>query len=170
MVDLNWADWMIFAIVTISCVFGLKRGLVKEILSIVNWAVALIVALSFKGQMAFMLDGLISATSIREIVAFCLLFFVTLLVGGLVNYIVGVLIKASGISALDRLLGLCFGFARGCVVVMALLLLVPSIVTIDQDQWWANSLFIPNLLEFEDWARLATTEVTSWAVQSFEQS
>ncbi len=165
MVDLNWADWTIFAIVTVSCVFGLKRGLVKEALSIVSWVLAIIIAVSFKDPVAVMLDGTIATSSLRDVVAFVCLFFSTLIAGVLISYIVGVFITISGVSALDRLLGLCFGFARGFVVVMAALLMVPGIVSIDQDQWWAESLLISNFLEYEDWARLATNEVTSWAVQ-----
>lgn len=168
MTSLNWADWFIFAILAISCVFGLKRGLVKEVLSIVSWVAALVIAVSFKSPMASLLEGSISSASLRDVVAFAVLFIFTLVVGALLGLIVRAFIKVSGISTFDRMLGFVFGFARGCIVVMLMLMLVPALISIDQDQWWADSRFIPGFLEFEDWAMLASGEIRSLVGQSLE--
>ena len=52
----NWADWVIVAIVIVSCLFGLKRGLIKEALSVGNWVVALVVAQTFRAELAELLS------------------------------------------------------------------------------------------------------------------
>lgn len=166
MVDFNWADWTIFVIVAVSCVFGLKRGLIKETLSIANWIVALVISFTFQAKLALLLEDMVSTASLRQVIAFACLFCATLLVGGLINYIIGAFIKATGLSTMDRMLGMLFGCARGFAVVMVILLLAPPIISIDQDQWWADSFLIPNFLEFEDWARFSTSEVKSWLAQT----
>lgn len=162
---LNWADWVIITIVAVSCLFGLWRGFIKEALSVANWLVALLIALTFKDAFALLLVDQIQTPSLRHLVAFGALFVATLLVGALVNYLIGELVKITGLSSTDRTLGMVFGLLRGFVVVLAMLLLVPSVVSVDQDQWWAESVLIPQLLAFEDWARATAKLIVNWVFQ-----
>lgn len=161
----NWADWTIFGIVIASCLFGLMRGLIKEALSVVNWIIAVLIAVTFRDPLASLLVNQIETPSLRQIVAFSSLFVATLMVGALVNYLIGELVKITGLSATDRILGMVFGLLRGFVVVMAVLLLIPPIVSIDQDNWWTESALIPGFLAFEDWTRTSAGQFTSWLRQ-----
>lgn len=165
--SLNWADWIIIAIVAVSCGFGLMRGLIKEALSVANWLIALLIALTFKESFALLLVDKIQTPSLRELTAFGALFLATLLVGALVNYLVGELVKVTGLSSTDRTLGMVFGLLRGFVVVMAMLLLVPSVLSVNQDPWWAESALIPHFLAFEDWARATARQIVTWVIQLF---
>lgn len=169
-VALNWADWVIVAVVTISCLLGLRRGLIREALSVANWLVALLIAVNFRDPMASLLEPHISTGSIREVSAFGLLFGITLLVGGLVNYLIGELVRVTGLTATDRILGMGFGLVRGFVIIMAVVLLVPPLVSIHQDRWWAQSTLIPHFLVFEGWARVFAQEITAWVVNLFSSS
>ena len=149
---MNWADWVIVIIIVMSSLFGLWRGFVKEALSLVVWAAALIIAISFRYQASVMLEPHISTPSVRDIAAFSLLFILTLIVGALITRLVSTLVKMTGLSGTDRILGIVFGIMRGLVVVMAILLLAPAVVPVDQDGWWQQSAVIPRFLAFEDWA------------------
>jgi membrane protein required for colicin V production len=166
-VSFNWADWVILGIVVASSLFGLMRGLIKEALSVANWIIAVLIATTFRDPLAALLVNHIETSSLRHIVAFSSLFFTTLLIGALVNHLVGEVIKMSGLSSVNRILGMAFGFLRGFVVVMALLLLVPPIISIDQDLWWSESALIPGFLAFDDWAREAAVELATWLRQLF---
>lgn len=163
----NWADWVILGILVASCLFGLMRGLIKEALSVVNWIIAVLVAVAYRDPLASLLVNQIETPSVRQIVAFGSLFIATLMVGALVNYLIGELVKITGLSATDRVLGMVFGLLRGFVVVMAILLLIPPIISIDQDRWWTESILIPDFLAFEGWARNSAAELTSWLRQLF---
>lgn len=48
---MNWADWAIIGIFSLSCVIGLIRGFVREALSLVIWISAVLVARLFGGQL-----------------------------------------------------------------------------------------------------------------------
>ena len=159
---MNWADWAILSIILVSSLISLKRGFVKEALSLVNWVLAFFVAVTFRGMLALLLVDHIETPSIREMAAFGILFVVTLILGAMVNFLIGELVKMTGLSGTDRLLGMIFGFLRGFILVMTALILIPPIIAIDQDPWWKESLVIPHLLEFEDWCRMAAIEVSSW--------
>ncbi len=158
---MNWADWTILAVLAISSLISLKRGFVKEALSLVVWVLAFFMASIFSTRLEGLLESSITTPSMRQMVAFGILFAATLIVGAMVNYLIGELVKMTGLSGTDRLFGMVFGLARGAIVVMAILLLLPGFIPVDQDPWWHNSSIIPHFLVFEDWARDAAKGVSS---------
>ncbi len=159
---MNWADWAILAILTVSALISIKRGFVKEALSLAVWVLAFIVALTFGERLALVMEGLISTPSVREIVAFVALFAATLVVGAMVNHLVGEVVRLTGLSGTDRLFGMVFGLARGLVLVMALLILVPMVIPVREDAWWQESALVPHFLTFEDWARATGQQIVSY--------
>ena len=102
----NWVDLVILGIVVISSLISLSRGFVKEALSLVIWIFAGVVAWMFGGSLAHHLQPYIDIPSVRTIPACALLFVVTLLVGGLINFLLAQLIRATGLTGTDRLLGM----------------------------------------------------------------
>lgn len=152
----NWADWAIIAILSLSCGISLLRGFVKEALSVAIWVIAFGVATWFSPKLAPMLSVYIDAISLRQMVAFASLFIATLLVGGAVNYLLSTLVRATGLSGTDRLLGIFFGLIRGFVIIMVIVLYLPKMVPVDQDTWWNDSVLIPHFLSFEDKFRTIT--------------
>ena len=165
---MNWADWTIVGILSVSCLISIKRGFVKEALSLVVWIAAFIIAMVFSDRLALLLTDLISTPSVRNIAAFAILFAATLIVGAMVNYLIGELVRMTGLSGTDRLFGMVFGLARGALVVLAIVILLPSMVPVDEDNWWQQSRLIPRFLVFEDWARETTASVTGWFMAFFE--
>jgi membrane protein required for colicin V production len=154
---MNWADWAIVAVFFVSMVISLLRGLVRELLSLLVWLLAFIVAMSFYESLEPLLESFIETASLRFMTAWLGLFAVVLIVGGLINYLLGKLIKVSGLSGTDRFLGVFFGAARAAIVVLAILIILPGLVPVDQDAWWQESLLISEILRFEGWARATTT-------------
>src|SRR5690625_5741006 len=84
---MNWADWVILGILLVSSLISIKRGFVKEALSLATWLVAFIVAMLFSDRLALLLINLIETPSIREMVAFAVLFASTLVVCAMVNHL-----------------------------------------------------------------------------------
>lgn len=155
---MNWADWAILIILLVSSLISLKRGFVKEALSMAIWVLAFIIAMTFRDPLAGLLESQVPTPSLRDMVAFAILFASTLIVGAMVNYLIGEVVKMTGLAGTDRLFGMIFGFIRGFIIVMAVLLLVPPLIAIDQDAWWKQSLLIPQLMEFEGWCRVIASE------------
>ena len=44
---MNEVDWVILAVLALSTIVGVSRGLVREILAIVGWVLAILLALKF---------------------------------------------------------------------------------------------------------------------------
>jgi len=79
------------------------------------------------------------------------LFTVTLIVGALINHLLGELIRVTGLSGTDRLLGMVFGALRGALVVVVLVALGHHLFS--EDAWWRESLLVPHFAMLEDWTR-----------------
>ncbi len=155
---MNWVDFAIIAILGISMLISVIRGFVREAMSLVVWATALVVAMLFYQRAAPWLVDLINTPSLRLLAAWLALFVTVLIGGSLINYILGKAILASGLSGTDRFLGILFGAARGALVILAVLIMLPGILPVEEDIWWQQSVLIPELLRFEGWAReLAST-------------
>lgn len=149
---LGWIDWAIIAIIAVSALISLTRGFVKEALSLLTWILAGLVAWLFGGALAGHLSPFIETQSIRVIVACSILFILTLLLGGLINYLIGQLVRVTGLSGTDRFLGMIFGAARGALLVVVAVGLL-SLAPVEGDAWWRQSELVPHFLLVADWSK-----------------
>lgn len=159
---MNWADWTIVAIVGVSCLVSLLRGFVHEALSLAAWVAASFIAIAFHQRLADLFARWIETPSIRTVLAFGALFVATLLIGGLLTHLFRSLIEATGLGGLDRLLGTVFGAARGLLIVLAIVILLPMVLPVKEDTWWHESRLIPRFELLEGWARETFDYLMGW--------
>ena len=148
----TWVDWAIVATIAISALISLKRGFVKEALSLCTWIIAGVVAWMFGGSLSQYLAGYIETPSARVIVGCTIMFVATLLVGAMINFLIGELIRVTGLSGTDRFLGMAFGAARGALLVVVAVGLL-SLGPVQQDSWWQESRLVPQFLLVADWSK-----------------
>jgi membrane protein required for colicin V production len=149
---MNWVDYSILSIIGISVLISLWRGFTKEALSLAGWILAAWVALTFADRLQLLLEPHIQVPSVRLIVAFVILFIATLFLAGFINYLAVQVIKKTGLSGTDRMVGIFFGVARGCVVV-AVLVLVAGMTPVPQDPWWKASQLMHYFQDMAIWLR-----------------
>ena len=147
-----WVDIVIPSIIAISALFSVMRGFVKEALSLLGWVTAFWIALTFSKDLADLFLVGISTPSLRMVVAFTILFVVTLVIAALVNHLAAQLVRKTGLTGTDRMIGMIFGVARGAVVVSVLVLLA-GFTTMTQDAWWQESALIDVFHELALWLR-----------------
>jgi membrane protein required for colicin V production len=148
---MTWPDYAILAVITISVLVGALRGFIKEVFSLLVWAAAFFVAYHYGGDLAALMENAVTLPSARTAMGFTGLFVAVLLVGGLLNYLLGRLVEGTGLSGTDRLLGGLFGAARGLLLVVAALL-VAGLTPIPADPWWKDSPTIARMMPLVDWA------------------
>jgi membrane protein required for colicin V production len=141
---------VILGIIGISALLGLLRGFVKDVLSMVAWAAAGWVGYRFNAQIADLFTS-IDVPSARGLVAFLVLFMGTLLSIGLVNFILGRLISATGFGGTDRVLGVVSGGIRGVLAVWFIVFLL-GVTTVPSDPWWKQSSFLPHFQALAVWS------------------
>jgi membrane protein required for colicin V production len=146
-----WIDYVILGVIGLSTIISLVRGFVREALSLVVWVFAFWVAWTFFRELAGHL-GVFSVPSVRLGVAFAILFIATLIVGALVNYLIGQLVDKTGLSGTDRLIGMLFGAARGALLV-AVLVLLAGLTPFPEDPWWQESSLLGHFQELATWLK-----------------
>ncbi len=154
----NQLDWIIVVIVGLSALLSLWRGFVREALSLAGWVVAFIVANLAAVHVANGIGDLIANRTGRYIVAWSLLFVVTLVASSITARITSKLIKASGLGIADRLLGMVFGVLRGTLIVMALVFVVREIVPRSEQSLLDESQLMPHI-----------DVLLGWSSRTFEQ-
>lgn len=162
---MNWADWAIILILVISSGISLKRGFVKEALSLLVWAGSFIIATTYSPSLAIHLEPYAATPSAQQMAAFATLFIASLLLGSAASYLIASLVKVAGMSNADRFFGILFGGCRGALIVLVVILYVPLVLPIDQDPWWQESLLIPHFLGMEDSFYQMTTVISNVFVQ-----
>jgi membrane protein required for colicin V production len=135
-------DYLLLFILLSSIIISTMRGLIKEILSLISWIVSLVVANAYGESLAVLLPALIPGQMLRLIISFLVLFIGVRLLMSLLMLALDALIKASGLSLADRGLGGLFGLARGCVIVMAAVLIC-GMTAIPQQAFWKDALLSP---------------------------
>ncbi len=114
---ISWADLAVAAVIIISGFFAFVRGFVHEVLSVGSWigaAIVTLVGFRFAQPVA---REYIPIELLADITAGVTIFLVVLIVLSLLTRLLAKRVQNSSLNALDRSLGLVFGFARGALLV-----------------------------------------------------
>jgi len=135
---LGWVDLALLTVLGLSVLVGLWRGLVFEVVSLLGWLVAFLIANSLGPQFAPWLPLGGPDSPLRVWAGYVLVFVLVLVACTLLARMLRALISATPLSLVDRLLGGAFGVARGTLV----LVIVATLVTLSpfsHSPSWRNS-------------------------------
>jgi membrane protein required for colicin V production len=135
---LQWVDLAIVSIIALSVLTGLFRGFVKELVALCVWILAIWLGFNYSQSLDPWLSSYIEEKSIRTAIAFIIILFGTLLVGGIINAFLSFILKRAGLSGTDRTLGMGFGFLRG-VFIIALIMVAVKMTSIPYQQYSEKS-------------------------------
>jgi len=135
-------DIIIIFVIVLSALFSLMRGFVKEAVSLATWVIAIWVAATFAPKLSVMLSGSIESEAVRQAVGFGVLFIATLIIGGLVNFLISQVVKKTGLSGADRIFGVVFGVIRGGLIIVVFVV-IGGLTTLPSTQWWKSSALLP---------------------------
>ena len=150
----HYADVAISVVILISAAIGMARGLVRETVSLAIWLAAFLSATMFaESTMNFIQFGWMEGLSepaqqaFRYSGAFAAIFVGILVIGVIVQWMLGKLVQGTGLTGTDRTLGFFFGGARGAILVIVALVAVES--SQSETGWWQESILRPYLMAFE---------------------
>ena len=131
-------DWLFLAVLFASLALGAWRGLVYELVSVLGWVAAFVIAQWLAPDAAVWLPMGQAGDAVRYAAGFVLVFIVTAFAAGLLAWLVKKLVEAVGLRPVDRTLGAAFGLVRGVVLLLAaatVILMTP----LHSGQWWTES-------------------------------
>ena len=153
-------DIVISALVLLSAVIGLVRGLVKEVLSLLSWGLAFIIAILFSAELGAILPESWGSVALRQAIGFVGLFVGVLITAGILQWLIGQLVESTGLSCTDRLLGFLFGSARGLLIALVGLVALEQIAS--EATWWQEARLPNQILAFEDEVRALFGQATTF--------
>jgi len=147
-------DILVILILFTSLIFGFFRGFVKELLSLLAWALAFFVAYFFASSVAIILPfesefsifassvAIIlpfeSEFSIKYVSSFVIIFILVLIASSILIKFISTFIHKIGLGASNIILGGLFGVLRGVIIVYFLIFVIGK-TSIVEDPSWQNS-------------------------------
>ena len=132
---LSAVDWILLAVLGLSLLLGLWRGIVQEVLSLAGWVAAFYVSQMYAPMAAAWLPMEGSSQMLRYAAGFVVVFVAVLIATVLVSWVVKKLVSAVGLGPLDRLLGSLFGLMRGVVILLAVTVFVGMTPMRETEAW-----------------------------------
>lgn len=137
---LTTVDWIIAAVFLVSVLVGLLRGVTREIVSLGGWVLGLVLAFHFAGRVGAALP--IEPQVLGIAIGALLILAGVLILAALLGALLRALMAAVKLSALDRVLGAGFGFARAALV-LGLAVFLASGTAVPTTAWWRHSVLLP---------------------------
>ena len=141
----NVFDWFLVALLAWSTIVAFLRGIILVLFSFAGLIAGILLAGWYYHQLAMRLSGWIATRAAAEIISFLLIAISVMVFAGLIGRLVRRTAKAIGLGIPDRLLGGLFGFARGCLLGVAVMMAIAAFLP--GSRWVANSRLAPYFLD-----------------------
>jgi membrane protein required for colicin V production len=130
-------DIIVLAIILILTIIGWWKGLVKQFFGLAGLIAGYILAVKFYQPCAKFLTGFHQGTA--RIISFVAIFLACILIAHLIGWAVGRLTTGPKMGFLNRVGGALLGFAKGCVVVCILVILLTAFLSKDHSLFSQSS-------------------------------
>jgi len=134
--DFTLIDVLVVLVIILSTIYAAYRGFVNETLSIFAWAAAAFATLYFAPAIAPFLRARMSTPLVGTIVAYAGIFLVVLIPLSFISFRFSENVKNSPVGAVDRALGVVFGFVRGLAIVGVAYIVFSMFVPVHNHPHW----------------------------------
>ncbi|MGH8231841.1 MAG: CvpA family protein [Steroidobacteraceae bacterium] len=139
---MNWIDYVLIAVLVVSSVAGIMRGLLREVIALVTWIAAFWLAWHFAYVLESRLGGALANEGVRTWAARTIIFCVVVVIGTFIGAIANRLVRLSIFSGTDRFVGGLFGFLRAMVMI-GLFVMLCHALRLTEESWWRGSTLLP---------------------------
>ena len=140
--DLNSLDYGILILIALFAIWGLKRGFVRSLMSLVIWLVAFLAGFILAPFGSDMFAKMTSNPAYQVSLAFVAIVICVLVIGVVINFFLKRVIQVSGLDPVDHVLGLVFGGLIGCFI-LTFLVHCLQLTPMSGFKIWRQSLLIP---------------------------
>lgn len=133
-------DYVVLVLVLLSVLLGWWRGMVYEVLSLLSWVTAYFVAKAWVNEFAPYMPDVLKNDALKYAAAFIAVFITTLILCAIAAWSLSKLIKSFGLDwRTDGVVGAIFGFFRGWMLVVVLVLMA-GLTKLPQAPFWRDAL------------------------------
>ena len=164
-------------LILFSGLFAYFRGLIKEVLLILNWILAIIVAYLISpliftsiSEVDVIMNILGDSCELMMILSFIVGFTLALITISFITYRISYLIETSVFSEINKIFGLLFGFLRGGVIIIIFLIVYNQLLK-ESDSWSFIGLSKSNeiTLVMQDKIRTQYPQnIPDWLIENYD--
>jgi membrane protein required for colicin V production len=141
---MNLLDWFLIAILACSTVLAFTRGLLQEIFSLGGLIAGILLASWNYHSLAPLLTRFISDSAAANVTAFLVIAIGVMLLCAIAGKMLSRTADVIGLGFFNRLLGAVFGFARGWLIGVAIMMAAAAFLP--PAPWITNSHLAPYFL------------------------
>lgn len=136
-------DWVILGGIVFSVLLGILRGIMRELVALVGWVAAIVLALLYAAEVGALLPVPVNWPALRTGLGALMIVIVVVFAAGIAGWIVHKLLAAARLSASDRALGAVFGLLRGVLVLLCAVFFSYQ-TALAREPWWRASAILPH--------------------------
>jgi membrane protein required for colicin V production len=144
---LSLLDLLLAVIVGGSLVFGFLAGFARAGVSFLAAIAGVLFGFWFYGIPADFIHRYVGSQTFSNIFGFLTVFFVCVLMGALIGKLLAKLLKWTGLSWLDRLMGAGFGLVRGVIAAVAFVSILLAFTPKPVPNWMTGSMLLPYAID-----------------------
>jgi membrane protein required for colicin V production len=144
---LSLLDLLLAVIVGGSVVFGFLAGFARAGVSFLAAIAGVLFGFWFYGIPADFIHRYVGSQTFSNIFGFLTVFFVCVLMGALIGKLLAKLLKWTGLSWLDRLMGAGFGLVRGVIAAVAFVSILLAFTPKPVPNWMTGSMLLPYAID-----------------------
>ena len=118
--SLNFVDYAILLVLAISSILSTLRGMTREALGLAGWALSILMARFVAPILEDPIANVVPNEDLVSGIAWTIPFIITVILWFVLASLISPGLKKAGLGALDRWLGVVFGFVRGVFIVTAI--------------------------------------------------
>jgi membrane protein required for colicin V production len=171
----SYLDAALIAIVGISGVVAMYRGLTREVLSILSWVAAAAACVYFvfkyRAEAQQIAEQFHAPLLVAQVAVGGIIFLIVLIVVHLITARISDTVLDSRVGAIDRILGFLFGLARGFVLVVIPFMFYESFVERPEQQypWVRDAVSRPYIKSTGDSLRIMLQRMVPSTLMGPEQ-
>ena len=140
-------DLLLVVIVGASVVSGFAAGFARAGIGFLAAITGVLFGFWFYGVPAAWIHAFVSSVALSNLLGFLVVFFACALAGGLIGKLLAKLFKWTGLSWLDRIMGVGFGLVRGGLAVVALVSVLLAFAPRPLPEWMTGSALLPYAID-----------------------
>jgi membrane protein required for colicin V production len=141
----TYFEWFLVLLVVLSTAMAFSKGIIRVLLSLGGLTAGILIASWNYLSVARNLQRYIPDLTIAEVVAFLLILVLVIILFAWIAKVLRSSVKAIGLGFFDRLLGAIFGFIRGLLLGVAVLMAITAFYP--NSPWVENSRLAPYFLD-----------------------
>ncbi|AGF48314.1 colicin V production protein CvpA [Candidatus Kinetoplastibacterium oncopeltii TCC290E] len=136
---MNLFDYILTGVLLVSCITGYFRGFVRELFSFFSYFISFLLTILFAPDVNYFIERYIDSQLISICLSYLVVFFSVLLACSFINILISFFVVKTGMSSIDRALGVVFGVLRGLLLILLFLLCCSMLST---EYWFMDSVLV----------------------------